>query len=268
LSNTNTNLKKKPTSILKGLRRLHIVWATLWWLVGFVVLFPFFCLCIWFKRIENWMAFFNQLWCLLFFPMAFLRVRTFGKKNIPKNQPVIYVCNHGSFLDIPLLTYVLPGFPAFMGKASLGKIPVFGYMFRNLHVVVDRGSSAGRSLALKKSRKKLAKGRSLIIFPEGSIHQKIQPGVADFKDGAFKLAIQRQVPIVPVTICFNWYILPDDGKWLPNFYFCETIIHEPISTLGMTDANLMELNSSVHALISKTLAEKNQGLLTKLKNED
>ena len=200
--------------------------------------------------------------------MAFLRVKTFGKETIPKKEPVIYVCNHGSFLDIPLLTYILPGFPAFMGKSSLGKIPVFGFMFRNLHVVVDRNTSAGRSLALKSSHKKLAKGRSLIIFPEGSIHHKIQPGMADFKDGAFKIAIQKQVPIVPITICFNWYILPDDGHWLPNFYFCETHIHDPILTKGMTENESEELKSRVYALISSTLNEKNQPLIEKIKNEN
>ena len=200
--------------------------------------------------------------------MAFLRVKTSGKKLIPKNQAVVFVSNHGSFLDIPLLTYILPGFPAFMGKASLGRIPVFGFMFRNLHVVVERSSSGGRALALKMSRKKLSKGRSLIIFPEGSIHSKIQPGLAEFKDGAFKIAIQKQVPIVPVTICYNWFILPDDGRWLPNFFHCETIIHEPIITLGFTENDSERVKNEVYELIASTLAEKNKSLITKIINEN
>jgi len=200
--------------------------------------------------------------------MALLRVKTIGRSGIPKNEPVIYVSNHGSFLDIPLLTYILPGFPAFMGKASLGRIPVFGYMFRNLHIVVERSSTAGRSLALKSSRKKLSKGRSLIIFPEGSIHQKIQPGVAAFKEGAFKLAIQKQVPIVPITISFNWFILPDDGRWLPNFYFCESIIHEPIQTIGMLGNQSESLKNEVYNIISGTLAERNTSLIKRINNEN
>jgi len=200
--------------------------------------------------------------------MAFLRVKTYGKNLIPENQAVIFVSNHGSFLDIPLLTYILPNFPAFMGKASLGRIPVFGFMFRNLHVVVERSSSAGRAMALKMSKKKLAKGRSLIIFPEGSIHSKIQPGLSEFKDGAFKIAIQKQVPIVPVTICYNWFILPDDGRWLPNFHFCETIIHEPVVTLGLTENDAESVKTFVYELISSTLAEKNKTLINKILNEN
>ncbi len=268
MSNTSILFKRPESSLSKFLRRIHIVWATFWWLIGFVILFPFFSFCIWQKRFEHWMAFFNQIWCLIFFPMALLRVKTIGRDQIPKNQAVVFVSNHGSFLDIPLLTYILPGFPAFMGKASLGRIPVFGFMFRNLHVVVERSSSAGRALALKMSRKKLSRGRSLIIFPEGSIHSNIQPGLSEFKDGAFKIAIQKQVPIVPVTICYNWFILPDDGRWLPNFHFCETIIHEPIFTTGLTDADSENIKSTVYELISNTLKEKNIELINKISNEN
>lgn len=258
----------KETGIRNAVRRFHIIWAGFWWLLGFIFLFPFFCLCIWFPRLEPAMAFFNQLWCLLFFPMALLRVKTIGKENIPRGRSVVYASNHGSFLDIPLLTYILPGFPAFMGKASLGRIPVFGYMFRNLHIVVERGSAQGRAKALKLSRKKLSKGRSIIIFPEGSIHHVIQPGLADFKDGAFKLAIQKQVPIVPVTICFNWFILADDGRWLPNFYFCKTIIHPPIETKGVAEDQSGQIRDQVHSLISATLTLENEPLLRKLNHEN
>jgi len=141
-------------------------------------------------------------------------------------------------------------------------------MFRNLHIVVERGSAQGRAKALKLSRKKLSKGRSIIIFPEGSIHQSIQPGLADFKDGAFKLAIQKQVPIVPVTICFNWFILPDDGRWLPNFYFCKTIIHPPIETKGVSEDECGQIRDQVHSLISTTLELENKPLLRKLKHEN
>jgi 1-acyl-sn-glycerol-3-phosphate acyltransferase len=217
---------------------------------------------------ENWMAFFNQIWCYIFFPMAFLRVKTIGKHHIPNGVPIIYVSNHGSFLDIPLLTYILPGFPAFMGKASLGRIPVFGFMFRNLHVIVERGSKEGRIKALKASRKKLSAGRSLVIFPEGSIHTEIQPGLNEFKDGAFRLAMQEKVPIVPVTICYNWYILPDDGKWLPNFYYCKSIIHPPVFPADTEDKddekNLDDLKEKVFSVIAQTLEKENENLLKKI----
>lgn len=267
MANTNPILDKKDSQTPIWLRRLHIIWATFWWLVGFVLLFPFFSLCIWLPKLRATMPLLNQLWCYLFFPLAFLRVKTEGADNIPKKQSVIYCSNHGSYLDIPLLTYILPGFPAFLGKASLGRIPVFGFMFRHLHIVVERGSSQGRTKALKTCSKVLRKGRSIIIFPEGSIHHHIQPGLADFKDGAFKLAIQRKVPIVPITICFNWYILPDDGRWLPNFYYCKSVVHPPIPTHHLEETDWVSLKTKVFDIISQQLEKENQPLLKKIAHD-
>lgn len=265
-SKTNPSLlQRQPENAgLRFIRRLYIIWAGLWWFTGFLILYPFFCLCIWFPKLEPAMAFFNQLWCLEFFPLSFLRVKTVGKANIPQNQAVVYVSNHGSYLDIPLLTYILPGFPAFMGKASLGRIPVFGYMFRNLHIVVERGSSQGRAKAMKESRKKLNRGRSVVVFPEGSIHDDIQPGLSPFKDGAFRLAIEKQVPIVPITICFNWFILPDDGRWLPNFHPCRTIIHPPISTKGLNMDQVELLRDQAFGIIENQLQLENKDLIQRL----
>lgn len=207
----------------------------------------------------------NQIWCLVFFPLSFLRVKTEQEPNkLSENEPVIYVSNHGSYLDIPLLTYILPGFPAFLGKASLARIPMFGYMFRHLHITVERGSNHGRAKAFQLCSRNLAKGRSIIIFPEGSISHKIQPGLGEFKDGAFRLAIQNEVPIIPITICYNWYILPDDGHWLPNFYRCEAVIHKPIHTRGLTEADCQKLSYRVYDVINETLAQRNEKLLQSL----
>ena len=236
----------------KGIRRIYIIWAGLWWLLGFLLLFPFFSLCILVPATRILMPALNQIWCWIFFPMAFLRVKTLGKKHLPEG-PCIYISNHGSYLDIPLLTYVLPGFPAFMGKASLGRIPVFGFMFRNLHIVVDRNSSRGRAKALKDSLEILRNQRSIVIFPEGSIHHQLQPGLAAFKDGAFSLAIQTGLPLVPITICHNWYILPDDGHWLPRHGECKTIIHPAIPTKNLDEKDLSSLKEQCHSIISESL---------------
>lgn len=267
---TNTrNINLKPeTLVAMLLRRAYIIWAGFWWFLSFLILYPFFLLCIWVKPIRKSMAFFNQIWCLFFFPVSFLRVKVLRETPVPRNQPVIYVSNHGSYLDIPLLTYILPGFPAFLGKASLGRLPMFGYMFRHLHITVERGNNQGRAKALQLCRKSLNRGRSIIIFPEGSIQSKIQPGLAEMKDGAFKLAIQCQVPVVPITICHNWYILPDDGAWLPNFHTCRAVIHKPITTLGLKETDSQKLSSQVKRILEETLEQKNKTLIRSLKNEN
>ena len=241
------------------LRRVYIIWSGLIWALGFFILFPFFCLCIWLPSLRFLMPGLNQFWCWLFFPAAFLKVKTIGRQHLPKG-PCIFVSNHASFLDIPLLTYILPGFPAFMGKSSLSRIPLFGYMFRNLHIVVQRNSARGRAKAMQDSLFCLQQGRSVVIFPEGGIHHRIQPGVADFKDGAFSLAVQTGFPVVPLTICHNWYILPDDGKWLPRNGTCKSIIHQPVEVKAMTEKDVPGLRDHCRNLISDSLqAELKRG---------
>lgn len=240
----------------KIIRRAYIIWAGFWWVLGFFLLLPFFSLCIFIPALRLiLMPALNTLWCWLFFPLAFLRVKTTGKQHIPEG-PCIYIANHGSYMDIPLLTYVLPGFPAFMGKSSLGKIPLFGFMFRNLHIVVERNSSRGRAKAMKDSFEMLKNNRSIVIFPEGGIHHQIQPGVAAFKEGAFSLAIQTGLPIVPVTICNNWYILPDDGYWLPRNGVCKSIIHKPIQTGNLNEKDIPELRDSCRQIIADSLEKE------------
>lgn len=253
-------IKNKTTKPLRLIRRVYLIWSAFWWMLGFFVLYPYFCLSIWFPFFQRGMGAANQLWCWLFFPMSFLRVRVAGRRHLPRKGQVVYVANHASYLDIPLLTYVLPGFPAFMGKASLGRIPLFGYMFRHLHVVVERGSAKGRAKAMQASQQKLRQGRSIVMFPEGSIHHAIQPGISDFKDGAFRIAIQAQRPVVPMCISYNWYILPDDGEWLPNFYHCEVVILPPIPTAGMAEEDVEKLKNRCRDAILTTLRQRNEKL--------
>lgn len=268
MTNTRSINLKPNTFTKKAAKRVYIIWAVFGWFLSFLILYPFFLVCIWFRPLRKIMPFLNQIWCLFFFPFSFLRVKVLRETVLSKNEPVVYVSNHGSYLDIPLLTYILPGFPAFLGKASLARIPMFGYMFRNFHIIVERGNAQGRAKALQLCRKNLNRGRSVIIFPEGSIHSKIQPGLADMKEGAFKLAIQCQVPVIPITICHNWYILPDDGHWLPNFYTCEAVIHKPIITIGLKESDSQKLSYKVRSIIEDTLEEKNQTLLQKLHSEN
>ncbi len=152
-------------------------------------------------------------------------------------------------MDIPVLTKVLPGFICFMGKDSLAKLPLFGYMFRNLHITVNRRSASDRYKSIQLCYDKLEEGRPVVIFPEGTTNQKQMPSLQPFKDGAFRIAIQKQLPVVPVTLPFNGIILPDDKSFTAGFHKAVAVMHEPISTIGMKEADADILRERVHAII-------------------
>lgn len=238
---------------LRIFRFLYLVWAAFWFMLSFLVLFPFFWLSIQRQSWQSASVWVNRVWCLFFFPVAFLRVK---KKVLfqPQAKDVyIYCVNHASYLDIPVLTYVLPGFTAFMGKSSIGKVPLFGYMFRNLHITVNRRSAKDKARALQQSEAFLKQGRSLIFFPEGGIRKKKQPGLAPFKDGAFRLAMELKIPVVPVTLPFNWKILPDSNMLQPNPGTVQAVIHEPIYPSVYAEGDIEAFKQDVFRIIEAEL---------------
>ncbi|MCS6823612.1 MAG: 1-acyl-sn-glycerol-3-phosphate acyltransferase [Cytophagaceae bacterium] len=215
---------------MKILNGLYKAWVWLCFVMFFFILFPFFVL---FVQRESWKPaghFLNKIWAYAVFGFCFLPTRVEYRFKPRKNTTYIYCANHTSYLDIPSLCYALSGYNVFIGKASLAKVPLFGYMFRNLYIAVDRSSPRSKQQSIIRAMEEIDKGRGLIIFPEGTIPKENHPNMIPFKDGAFRIAIEKKVPIVPVTILDNWKILPDDGKFLPKRQPMRMVIHEPIET--------------------------------------
>lgn len=216
------------------LGRLYLGYAGLLFLLSFLVLFPFFALCIHIRPIRHWAAGIDWVWCRFFWPLCGIPVRVTRQFRPLAGERYVYVANHTSYLDIPLLTYILPGFVCFMGKDSLAKIPLFGYMFRNNHITVNRRSRQDSRRAYEASLAALDEGRSLVIFPEGGILTKhLDPKLHPFKDGAFRMALEKQVKIVPITIGDNWLILPDDKSLMARWRPLRVTVHPPIETAGL-----------------------------------
>ena len=132
-------------------------------------------------------------------------------------------------------------------------------MYRNIHITLNRDSMKSSYSALTKSAEEVDNGQNLVFFPEGGILSKNPPKMARFKDGAFRLAKEKQIPIVPITIPYNWILLPDDGKFLLHPHRNEIKFHEPIDTQGLTMSDLHELKSKVYRIISDEIQAKNPG---------
>jgi 1-acyl-sn-glycerol-3-phosphate acyltransferase len=130
-------------------------------------------------------------------------------------------------------------------------------MYRNIHITLDRENLKSRYSAMEKGGEELDKGQNLVIFPEGGIMSKHPPSMARFKDGAFRLAIEKQVPIVPVTIPYNWIILPDDGKLLLHWHRNMVIFHDPIETSSLQMEDMEQLKKQVYEIIDSELQRRN-----------
>lgn len=115
----------------------------------------------------------------------------------------MFVANHTSITDIMLMLAVIDHPFVFLGKIELARIPLFGYFYRRTCILVDRGSQKSRLEAFAEAQRRLKQGNSICIFPEGGVPDDRNVELAAFKDGAFRLAIEHQIPIVPITFHDN-----------------------------------------------------------------
>ena len=150
---------------------------------------------------------FLWLWSWIFSKLTFIRYKFYGKENFRKGQAYIYVSNHTSFLDIPGLTMLLPGQFRPLAKKELLKIPIFGWIAQSAAIIVDRTSPESRKKSIDRLKAFLRDHISILIFAEGTQNRSkntLQP----FKDGAFRIAVDTQQPVLPIVVLGAGPLMP------------------------------------------------------------
>jgi 1-acyl-sn-glycerol-3-phosphate acyltransferase len=195
---------------------------------------------------------------ILFFDFIYIR-----RLTKPKLQGPYVICpNHSSYLDIILMYRIMPHTKfLFMGKSELLRWPILSIFFRKIDIAVNREKRHSAMKSILRARHELNKGWSIVIFPEGKIPLDA-PKLDLFKSGAFKLAIDAQVPILPITIIDNWKLFYTDpvltGFARPGF--ARVVIHDEIPTKGLTKKDLVPLRHQTFEVINKPLLHYNKKL--------
>jgi 1-acyl-sn-glycerol-3-phosphate acyltransferase len=244
------------THEMKFFRWLHTFYAGTLFVATFLCVFPIFFICAQKKSWHKTAYQVTHYWGITYFFLAGIKVKIENSNKADWMKPCIYVANHFSFSDIASIPLIAND-ACFVGKQSISKVPLFGYYFKSLHIPVNRESVRDRANVFEKSIQALRDKKSLIIFPEGGIRSSNPPQQVRYKDGAFRMAIAQQVPIVPVTLPSNWELLPDDGKLLLRGKNLNIVIHEAIDTTGLKEDDVAALRESVFEIIQNTLNEKN-----------
>ncbi|MEI9918006.1 MAG: lysophospholipid acyltransferase family protein [Bacteroidota bacterium] len=240
---------------MRLLKLIHTGYGMVVFSVVFLLLFPLLMIPIVFPKAFRFVGVINRWWAKLTFILAFLPFRAEIRGRLDKKRQYIFCPNHFSYLDIPTMG-LTPINTLFVGKNDMEKIPLFGFMYRRLHITVDRSKLKSRVETMIKTMQALDEGKSLVIYPEGGIVSTTPPELGSFKDGAFRAAIEKQIPIVPVTIPHNWIILPD-GDFVVNWGLISVIFHEPIETKGYTLDDIGTLKANVKEIITTELAKQN-----------
>jgi 1-acyl-sn-glycerol-3-phosphate acyltransferase len=212
---------------------LYIFWVFLVFTVFMLIFLPGLTLPFLFGNRISWIGYsFLAIWSWVFSMLTFIRYEFHGRGNFRRGQSYIYVSNHTSFLDLPGLAMIIPGEFRPLAKKELLKIPVFGLIARGATVIVDRSSGESRKRSLDKLKNTLARGISILLFAEGTQNRSkeiLQP----FKDGAFRLAIDTQMPVLPMVVIGAGPLMPP-GTINLRPGLIKIIVGPEISTAGMT----------------------------------
>lgn len=143
--------------------------------------------------------FFIRLWAGIWSFLSGVRYEVHGAENIDRCKPYIYIFNHRSFVDAPVIPLMIPQEVRSIGKKELSKIPVFGTVVGMLAVWVDRSDAESRRISVEKLVRFLNQGISIVVAPEGTRNNSAETLLA-FQKGAFRLAVETQIPILPMAV--------------------------------------------------------------------
>lgn len=178
-------------------------------------------------------------------------VEVFGEENLIENSPIVYISNHQSDFDVPILMSKVKTPKGFIAKIEMLKAPVVRTWMKYLHCVfMDRSNLRKSAAAIIEGVKILKEGNSLVIFPEGTRSKTGE--LLDFKSGSFKLATKAKVPIIPITIVGSSKIFEGNGNRIKPAHV-KVYIHPPIYTKGLTKEEEDLLPEQVKAIVASKL---------------
>ncbi len=240
--------------VRKLLQPFYTVYIILTFVAGLLLLFPVFLAVsiannAWSRRtiwriIRPW----SQTWLWI----IGMPLRIQGQK--PMKRRYVVVANHISYMDTVVVFSAIPFYFRALGKAEMVKMPLLGYVYKQIVILVKRDSSHNRARSMRLMWRAVKYESSVLVFPEGTFNESPKP-LKEFYDGAFRLAINAQTPIFPM-------IFPDTvDRWHYSHWWKvwpgrnRAIYLDPISVDGLTLQDVPALKEKVHQVMSEALVK-------------
>ena len=234
---------------------LILIWRIwFYFLMGLpiIVMLPFLLIFSSSEKFYSQYFYCTRIWAkTILYGMGFIPKKISSAKLIEGNS-YMFVANHTSIIDVMMMLAVINHPFVFVGKKELAKIPLFGFFYKRTCILVDRGDQKSRLRVFEEAQRRLKQGNSICIFPEGGVPQDKTLEMAVFKDGAFRLAIDHEIPIVPVTF--------HDNKKRFSYTFLSgspgimrAKVHKDISTQNKTQTDKRLLKQQTYEIILEEL---------------
>jgi len=231
---------------------LYRIWFYVMVTLPIILFFPFLVISTlsekWYPQFF-WLA--RNLWARPILLGMGCPQKIFREEKLVKDKSYMLVANHTSMFDIMLMLRISKNPFVFIGKKELVKIPLFGFFYKRVCIMVDREDSRSRTGVYRKAQRRIDQGLSICIFPEGGVPEE-DVLLDDFKDGAFKMAIAHNIPVVPMTFYDN------KKRFSFTFYsggpgLIRAKVHSFFETTILEDKDKTTLREEVRNVILKEL---------------
>lgn len=215
---------------------------------------PFVVTASFFGRIRggNFIYKICKVWGYLWYFLIGIRHKNIYEGPQQLTEQFIFVANHISYMDIPPIVMAMNQPVRVLAKYELSKIPVFGFIYKNATVLVDRSDAERRAQSLAEMRDFLNKHVSIFIFPEGTFNETGAP-LKDFYDGAFRIALETETPIKPVLFLDTIHRLHYSSIFSLSPGPSRVVFMDEVPVAGMTMEDLPVLKQKVYAIMEDGL---------------
>lgn len=236
-------------------RVLYIIYGAVLFLAFMFLIFPLGVVASFFGRIKggNFIYDLCRAWAAFILFILGIRHQNIFEAPFDSSRQYVFVFNHISYLDIPVL---LRSFPRqhirILGKAELSKVPIFGFLYRNAVVSVERDNPSNRARSVIQLKSIIRKGISIVLSPEGTFNMTHHP-LKNFYDGAFKIAIETQTPIKPVLFLDTYDRFSYESILSLNPGRSRAVYLDTIEVEGLQLGDVQFLKEKVYRLMEEKL---------------
>lgn len=245
--------------LLFPIQALFSVYGFILFILIMLLLFPFVIIASFFGKIRggNIIYAICQFWADSMMIFWGIRHRNVFEAPHNSNKQYVFVFNHISYMDIPIIMKAVRNQHfRILGKSEMAKIPVFGFFYKNAVVMVDRSSAEKRARSVQKLKAVIRTGISVVIAPEGTFNMTANP-LKEFYDGAFKIAIETQTPVKPILFLDTHDRMNHKSIFTLTPGRSRAIYLDEISVNGGTGKDVTMLKEKVYRLMEEKLIEYN-----------
>lgn len=244
--------------LLAPIRIIYCLYAFVVFMALMIIIIPIVFFSLFFGRIKGGNFIFRlcSFWADVWFFLIGIYHRNIYESPHSKSQQYIFVANHIAYIDAPILVKTIRQPVRVLGKIEMAGIPLFGFIYKNAIITVDRSDPVKRANSVRILKSVLKRGISIFMFPEGTFNETKRP-LKEFYDGAFRIAIETQTPVKPVLFLDSYNRMHYKSILSLSPGISRSVFLEEISVDGLTLKDVQALKQKTFAVMEDALIRYN-----------